>query len=158
MCFTNEARHAAARVVQQKYNPDAMEVIDAQHAGKGAVTGLRLGDPIVCTRNKYAASDTEEARALITDGRRCGSCCRRCGESAAERDAQTRRSKPSEDEDEEKDDEDDAENEDDGTAEKGKRDILLVANGNVGVLQMDETCFAPSTAPSRPMGTRWILR
>ena len=155
MCFTNEARHAAARVVQQKYNPDAIEVIDAQHAGKGAVTGLRLGDPIVCTRNKYAQSDTEEARALITMGDAAAAAAATAAaatKAPSEADAQDAEEQASEDEDEEKDDDDADENEDDGTAEKGKRDILLVANGNTGVLQMDENVLCAKYRTIAPNG------
>lgn len=69
LCFTNKERAAITEIVQQAVNPLGVEII-AKHMVGGsekALTGIRLGDPVVCTKNAYAKSDSQEARQFDHD-------------------------------------------------------------------------------------------
>jgi exodeoxyribonuclease V alpha subunit len=66
LCLTNEERAMVTKVVQEIVNPDGIEVISANRVGGKfpAQVGIRVGDPVVCTKNTYAKSDSAEAKAL----------------------------------------------------------------------------------------------
>jgi hypothetical protein len=125
LCLTNEVCNAASVVVQDAYNPDGYEVIGMQHAGRGAKTGLRLNDFVVCQQNYYRPASSDEAKQLARAGEIAASIAREAGAHiAGDEDAEDERT---EDEEEE-------------TFDDGgdKRDVLIVANGCPGRLCMEQ--------------------
>ena len=67
LCLTNKQRAQMTVQVQNAANPGGAEAVPARKIpGKEkALTGIRLGDPVVCTRNKYAKGNSQEARAFL---------------------------------------------------------------------------------------------
>lgn len=120
LCLTNKARHRATKIVQRCVNPEGAVVMDAKYVSKDALVPLRLGDPVVCTKNKYCKSDTEDVRALVRAGEQAAGGAG----GAREREAESEGDERSVDEDEEEE----------HTARTAAHDVLVVSNGTPGVL------------------------